>query len=76
MAVLQLTYHHLPPLARTGQLMGDLFGLPMFDATVPAIRAKAQVRLAPEDPGPSPSHAPPSTVSTNDTGCMSWECPC
>lgn len=46
-AVVQLTHHHMLPLARTGELMGDLFGLPMSDATVLAIQAEAQVRLAP-----------------------------
>jgi transposase len=46
-AVVQLTHHHMLPLARTGELLGDLFGLPMSDATVLAIQAEAQVRLAP-----------------------------
>ena len=46
-AVVQLTHHHMLPLARTGELMGDLFGLPMSDATVLAIQAEAQVLLAP-----------------------------
>jgi transposase len=46
-AVVQLTHHHLLPLARTGELMGDLFGLPMADATVLAIQAEAQALLAP-----------------------------
>lgn len=46
-AVVQLTHHHMLPLARTGELMGDLFGLPMSDATVLAIQAEAQMLLAP-----------------------------
>ena len=46
-AVVQLTHHHMLPLARTGELMGDLFGLPMADATVLAIQAEAQALLAP-----------------------------
>lgn len=45
-AVVPLTHHHLLPLARTGKLMGDLFDLPMSDATVLAIQAEAQERLA------------------------------
>jgi hypothetical protein len=45
-AVVQLTHHHMLPLSRTGELMGDLFGLLMSDATVLAIQAEAQVRLA------------------------------
>ena len=46
-AVVPLTHHHMLPLARTGELVGDLFGLPMSDATVLAIHAEAQVLLAP-----------------------------
>jgi len=46
-AVIQLTHHHMLPLARTGELMGDLFGLPISDATVLAIQAEAQALLAP-----------------------------
>lgn len=46
-AVVQLTHHHRLPLARTGELMDDRFGLPMSDATVLAIQAEAQVLLAP-----------------------------
>ena len=46
-AVVHLTHHHMLPLSRTGERMGDLFGLPMSDATVLAIQAEAQVRLAP-----------------------------
>ena len=46
-AVVQLTHHHMVPLARTGALMGDLFDLPMSDATVLAIQAEARVLLAP-----------------------------
>ena len=46
-AVVQLTHHHMLPLARTGELMGDLFGLPMADATVLGIHAEAQALLAP-----------------------------
>jgi transposase len=46
-AVVLLTHHHMLPLARTGELMGDLCGLPMSDATVLASRADAQVLLAP-----------------------------
>jgi transposase len=46
-AVVQLTHHHMLPLARTGELMGDLFGLPMSEATVLAIQVEAQALLAP-----------------------------
>jgi transposase len=33
-AVVHLTHHHMMPVSRTGDLMGDLFGLPLSDATV------------------------------------------
>ncbi|WP_295581776.1 hypothetical protein [uncultured Lamprocystis sp.] len=53
-AVVQLTHHHMLPLARTGELMGDLFGLPMSDATVLAIQAESA----------SPTITPPMTRSS------------
>jgi transposase len=46
-AVVHLTHQHMLPVARTGSLMGDLFGLPLSDATVLAINEEARVRLAP-----------------------------
>lgn len=46
-AVVHLTHHHMLPLARTGALTGDLFGLPISDATVLAINEEASVLLAP-----------------------------
>lgn len=46
-AVVQLTHHHMMPLARTGDLTGDLFGLPLADATVLAINEEARALLAP-----------------------------
>ncbi len=46
-AVVHLTHHHMMPVARTGDLMGDLFGLPLSDATVLAMSGEAQTRLAP-----------------------------
>lgn len=46
-AVVHLTHHHMLPLARTGALTGDLFGLPISDATVLAINEEARVLLAP-----------------------------
>lgn len=44
-AVVPLTHHHMMPVARTGALMGDLFGLPMSDASVLAASEEAQSRL-------------------------------
>lgn len=46
-AVVQLTHHHMMPVSRTGELMGDLFGLPLSDATVLTIHAQAKARLEP-----------------------------
>lgn len=46
-AVAHLTHHHMMPVFRTGNLMGDLFGLPLADATVLAINEEARQRLAP-----------------------------
>ena len=46
-AVVQLTHHPMLPLERIGELMADLFGLPMSDATVLAIQTEAQMRPAP-----------------------------
>ena len=46
-AVVHLTHQHMMPVARTGDLMGDLFGLPLSDATVLAINEEARALLAP-----------------------------
>jgi transposase len=46
-AVVHLQHHHMMPIARTGDLMGDFFGLPMSDATVLAMSKEANIRLAP-----------------------------
>lgn len=46
-AVVHLTHHHMMPVQRTGELMGDFFGLPMADATVLAACEEARERLAP-----------------------------
>lgn len=45
-AVVHLTHHHMMPVARTGELMGDLFGLPLSDATVLSASEEAASRLA------------------------------
>ena len=45
--VVHLTHHHMMPVARTGALIGDLFGLPLSDATVLAIHAEAKAILDP-----------------------------
>jgi transposase len=46
-AVVHLTHQHMLPVSRTGDLMGDLFGLPLSDATVLAINTQAASLLAP-----------------------------
>jgi transposase len=45
-AVVHLTHHHMMPVSRTGDLMGDLFGLLLSDATVLAASEEAAGRLA------------------------------
>jgi len=46
-AVVHLTHQHMLPVARTGALTGDLFGLPLSDATVLAIHAQGAALIAP-----------------------------
>ncbi len=46
-AVVQFTHHEMLPLARTGKLMGSLFGLPLSDATVIAIQKAAVQHFEP-----------------------------
>lgn len=46
-AVVHLTHHHMLPLERTGALTGDLFGLPIADATLVAIHEEARELLEP-----------------------------
>jgi transposase len=46
-AVVHLTHQHMMPVARTGELICDLFGLPISDATVLAINEEARALLAP-----------------------------
>jgi transposase len=45
--VVHLTHLHMMPVARTGDLTGDLFGLSLSDATVLAINEEAWALLAP-----------------------------
>lgn len=44
-AAVHLTNHHMMPVARTGALLGDFFGLPLSDATVLAANEEAKNRL-------------------------------
>lgn len=46
-AGVHLTHHHMMPVARTGALMDDRFGLPLSDATVLSIHEEAWALLAP-----------------------------
>ncbi|MDQ2989993.1 MAG: IS66 family transposase [Pseudomonadota bacterium] len=46
-AVVNLTHQQMMPLARTGALLGDLYGLSLSDATVLAIHQEASERLQP-----------------------------
>ena len=46
-AVVHLTHHHMLPIQRTAALMGDLFELPMSEATVLSACEEAKGRLEP-----------------------------
>lgn len=67
-AVVQLTHHHMMPVSRTGELMGDLFGLPLSDATVLAINAEARQRLAPTVTAMSESLKTVPVAHADETG--------
>jgi len=49
-----LTHHPMMPIARTGSLTGDLFGLPLSEATVLAAVAEAPLPPA-RKVGPLPA---------------------
>ncbi|MGH8036089.1 MAG: IS66 family transposase, partial [Lysobacterales bacterium] len=42
-----LTQHHMLPLARTGELFGDIFGLPLTDAAILTMRDEAVEKFQP-----------------------------
>jgi transposase len=67
-AVVQLTHHHMMPVSRTGDLMGDLFGLPLSDATVLAINAEAGAMLAPTVAAMSEAFKTTAVVHADETG--------
>ena len=67
-AVVQLTHHHMMPVSRTGDLMGDLFGLPLSDATVLAINAQAGSILAPTVAAMGEAFKTTSVVHADETG--------
>jgi transposase len=46
-SVVNLTHHHMMPIARSGALLGEHFGLPLSDATIVAINAEAAECLTP-----------------------------
>ena len=46
-AVVHLSHHHMRPVQRTAALMGDLFELPMSEATALAAAEEAKARLEP-----------------------------
>lgn len=46
-AMVHLTHHHMMPVQRTADLMGDFFGLPVGEATVLAASEEARTRLEP-----------------------------
>ena len=67
-AVVQLTHHHMLPVSRTGDLMGDLFGLPLSDATVLAINTQASAILAPTVMAMSEALKTTPVVHADETG--------
>ena len=67
-AVVHLTHHHMLPIARTGDLMGDLFGLPLSDATVLAINAEAKTRLEPTVTAMGEALKTTAVVHADETG--------
>ena len=67
-AVVQLTHHHMMPVSRTGDLMGDLFGLSLSDATVLAINAQARTILAPTVTAMGEALKTTSVVHADETG--------
>ena len=67
-AVVQLTHHHMMPVSRTGDLMGDLFGLPLSDATVLAINAEAGAMLAPTVAAMGEAFKTTAVVHADETG--------
>jgi transposase len=67
-AVVHLTHHHMMPVSRTGDLMGDLFGLPLSDATVLAINAEAASRLAPTVTGMGEAFKTVPVAHADETG--------
>lgn len=67
-AVVHLTHHHMMPVARTGALTGDLFGLPLADATVLAINEEARARLAPTVNAISEALKTAPVVHADETG--------
>lgn len=80
-AVVHLTQHHMLPAQRTADLMGDLFDLPLSDATVLAAVDETSERLEstvtasvrPSAPRPSPRRTRRAYGwMASSTGCMCW----
>lgn len=66
--IVNLTHHHMMPLARTGALSGELFGLPLSDATVLAFQAEANALLTPVVAAMGETLKTASIAHTDETG--------
>ena len=67
-AVVHLTHHHMLPVARTGDLLGDLFGLPLAEATVLSINDAASTLLAPTVAAMGEAFKTAPVVHADETG--------
>lgn len=67
-AVVHLSQHHMMPAARTGELMGDLFGLPLSDASVLAFNTEAGEKLTPTVAAIGEAFKTASVAHADETG--------
>ena len=67
-AAVHLNQHHMVPLKRTANLMGEFFGLPMSEATVLSANARAAAVLAPTVQAIAQAFLTQPTVHADETG--------
>lgn len=67
-AAVHLNHHHMVPLKRTSDLMGELFGLPMSEATILNANAQAVVHLRPIVAAIGQAFLTQPTVHADETG--------
>lgn len=66
--VVHLNQHHMVPLKRSASLMGELFGLPMSEATILSANAQAATLLAPTVNAIKQAFVTQPTVHADETG--------